>query len=142
MDTCKHNFLISISCKPFHFIYYITGSTASYSPSCIWNDTIRTELVTSVLYLYIRSCVFRYLIYLKFFISCFFVINIKYIIITAVVLIILIKYINNINLYIIAKNNIHRIILLNAVLIRLNITAGSYNYSFRIHFLCLMKHLA
>ena len=49
MNSCKNYFFVSVRHKCLYFLNYILRSAASDTASDIRNNTIRTELITTIL---------------------------------------------------------------------------------------------
>ena len=61
MNSGKHDFFITLCCQIFYFFNDFLWIFTADSSSCVRNDTIRTELITTILYFNICSCMLVYL---------------------------------------------------------------------------------
>ena len=139
MDSGQYDFLITICSKCLYFLDHIFFGTASHSSSCIWNNTVRAELITSVLYFDIRSCMLSCTAQMKILILLC-MSDINKISCSFSLLFVLFEDLHNIFLFIITNHNINAIV--HFLILSLHITAGCHYDCIRIHLSCLVQHLS
>ena len=142
MDSGQYDLLIPIGRQCVHLRKHVLHFTAAHPSSGIRDNAVRTELVASVLYLYIGSgmlCLSGHTHFLIFMGMCnvnqlylwfFFFYFSK----------MLIQDCDEIFLFIIADDNVNAVIRFRAL--RLHITTRSYDYCIRIHFSGSVEHLS
>ena len=136
MDSGKNHFLITICRQRLHFLYNTFQRTASHTASRIRNNTIGTELITSILHLQICPRMFRSLIQRKLliFLGLIDINDFSF-----QLRIIRFQNLYNIMLPVISHNDINTLV--HLLLLRLDITSCCHNNGIGIHLSRPVEHL-
>ena len=142
MDSCKNYFPIPFFCKGMDFLQHTFNVTASDTASSIRNNTVRTELIASVLNLDICPYMFCCMINGKFLIL-FCLIDLDHMgTMARFVFRIFGQCLHNIDLLVISQNKINGFVFFQFLATGLYITARCHHDRFRIHFFCFVEHLS
>ena len=142
MDSCKDHFLIPFFRKCTDLLQHTFNIPASDTASCIGNDTVRTELIASVLNLDICPYMFCCMINGKFLIL-FCLIDLDHMgTMARFVFRIFGQCLHNIDLLVISQNKINGFVFFQFLATGLYITARCHHDRFRIHFFGFVEHLS
>ena len=142
MNSCKNYFLIPFFCKGMDFLQHTFNVTASDTASSIRNNTVRTELITSVLNFDVCPYTFCCMINGKFLIL-FCLIDFDHMgTMARFVFRIFGQCLHNIDLLVISQNKINGFVFFQFLATGLYITARCHHDRFRIHFFCFVEHLS
>ena len=142
MNSCKNYFLIPFFCKGMDFLQHTFNVTASDTASRIRNNTVRTELITSVLNLDVCPYMFCCMINGKILIL-FCLVDLNHMgAMSRFIFRIFCQCFHNIDLLVISKYKVNGFVFFQLITTGLYITSRCYHDCFRIHFFCFMKHLS